>query len=280
MKVLLALVESGPDMVLFSTPHPAFRMLQSIRPGRVRFICYLRTQHFLKISQSLSDRIRLLALRYGIRARLVNSYYADLYLLPGRVNLDYVRWCGAKSEDCCIIGYHPKPRVAQAGACRIIIATQNWTGHGFEQVGRMQEISVASLYAALDRAYPGRVVVRPHPREKGLYAGLRKDTSSQMIETINTSDILISDLSSFVSDCWVRGAKVILWATPGAQQYNQAVYDEYRARPFQTNATILAEVARLLAGLDPVSTNFCSLTVSEQAMPRPDLISGERLLEA
>jgi hypothetical protein len=261
-----------PTAILYCTPHPAIRIYRALFDRSVRCICYLRTQHFLHIPQSLSDLVALKAQRIGLRSIVLNNYHADTYLVPGEINRDYVRWRSCGEQRCVTIGAFP--RVARteptSSKARVVIATQNWRGHGFAEIADQQIELISQLYQELRTFFLDQIVVRPHPRDLDNYANLICDRSERFLDSVNEFDIVVTSLSSFATDCWLRGANIVFFAPKPSLNYVEPIFSKYNVLYHQTSQSVCEAVRSRLQKQASHTDSFLEMTVSTSPNPVPE----------
>ena len=187
------------DSILFSTPHPSFRIIKFFRP-KVNLILYLRNIHFFSESQSLSDRLSRVNIKGGLNL-LFNNYYADQYFVSGIVNYKFLLKKGVLPDLISQVGLHPtaldfslsiKPN-------RIVVISQAWAAHGFIEEYETEKKVIKDLIVFLQKNFSNslEIILKLHPREKMEdYREINCEILTKYVQAGN-SDIIIGGLSSF-----------------------------------------------------------------------------------
>ena len=273
VRLIFIVLLKGGDVLLYCTPHPAFRILHFVTFGRLRCICYLRTQHFIKTAQSLSDRIFLVARRLGINWRFLNNYDADILLVPGVINKNYLLWRGIDKQRCYVVGMQAPSRTRNVPgkAVRFVVASQNWRGHGFSEEADDQKEHLPLVCKVLRIQFGVEVFIRPHPRDLDIYETESVNRSANFIDTVSASDILITGLSSLATDCSVLGVKIVFYVRPCSSRAVQITMEEYKFAFVTTVEELILEIRRILNGEIPVSETLLKLTDTIDPEPFPKI---------
>ncbi len=186
-------------IILFSTPHPSFRLLKFFRPNAI-LILYLRNIHFFSDDQSFSDRLS--RKRYNnYFSVLINNYYADKYFVSGIVNKNYLIKRGLLDKNINLVGLHPLKSKIHINKTpnRIIVISQAWAAHGFTDEYTEEVKAVKSIVSYLSKLFKSKceILLKPHPREQvDVYKDIECDIIYNYSQGSN-SDIIIGGLSSF-----------------------------------------------------------------------------------
>lgn len=238
------------SMILFSTPHPSFRILKFFRP-QVELILYLRNIHFFTEDQSLSDRLANGSSIKHFR-KVLNNYYADKYFVSGIINKNYLINRGIVDKSIFSVGLHPignkiyfdkKPN-------RIVVISQAWAAHGFINEYKEEVVVIKSIISFLLKTYANEytLILKPHPREPiDSYIDVKCPIAKQYIQDDN-SDIIIGGFSSFFFENANRNFYPIFFVHAASFKYYKDIIEKY-------NVPYISSLEKLKNKIDSIIEN-------------------------
>lgn len=238
--------------IIFSTPHPSFRIIKYFRPV-LSLHLYLRNTHLISESQSLSDRLAKFK-SISLFKILFDNYYADYYYVPGLVNQNFLVNKGVNLSNIKVVGLHPTGRQINLLKLpnRIIVISQAWAAHGFINEYITEVKSIKFLIAKLKEKFNNKfdIILKIHPRENiQTYSDL--DCSVLLTyQQENNSDIIVGGLSSFYFENINDNFYPIFYVNKDTLKYYAPILRQFNLPFCADPECVINKICNILNGTD------------------------------
>lgn len=236
--------------IAFSTPHPSFRVLRFIKPG-VKLLFYIRTLHIIEDTQSLSDRLSVRSKKLSKSLLFLNNYFADYYYSPGIINNSFLYFKGVDDSKIVNVGLHPINTIENIPnrKRRIVIASQAWDAHGFFETYTGEVEFISHLANELSLKFPDlfEIIIKLHPREReGVYSDVNAKVCRALDTPLTTDDILLGGLSSYLTEQYLTGVKVVFFVHEKATDYYDKPVKKFEIPVYHSIPELVNVVDRII----------------------------------
>lgn len=200
-----------------------------------RHVVYLRGLMFDSgITSGFSDQLRYGRLGWLFRSRLFNPYDADKVVTVADINRTFVMDRGVDPDKVVVCGpvWLAEVGPLKRGEPRIVILTSAYEAHGHKEAHRSQVRDIAEALSRVE----AEVVLRVHPRDNYDYesderfssARINRESSATFLDSIASTDLILSPPSTFAFEAVHIGAKVTIfrneevagdWKIPHGSRY-------------------------------------------------------------
>lgn len=230
---IFLILKLKPDFLYTGFPIIKYRLVSMI--FNVKYTAYIRGLIFSSnINLGMGDKLRYSGFSFLFKSILFNTYHADKIITISEVNKNFIINRGVSANKIILISppWLKKKKIKKnLNIKKIVFITQAFAHHNAKNAQDSQSSFLKTLISYVN-FHKLDLIIRKHPRDFENYhkyltnnISLNEDSPEFFLNSIDTSYILISSLSTFAFEAMYTGYRTLFYSTKELDKFYLESFD-------------------------------------------------------